>query len=234
MCSPSPTPLGGSAPPVHVLQAMEYSAVHGQHPHLLWEALVWLWNTDGITEQRITGIMLWSGGCCWWLQAWTSAHVVKAGHSVHLSGYTLHRQGEYPLHSWPLPCNQHRCFVLCPVPAVMTKCRHAWQVPPHSSRLMIRTLNCPLSWPPVPCFVSGWRNLAGLLYCGGFDTDLVPFWELCAMNKLIILQLTWWDSLLLLIELDAEGKWGRAAEGRALESQIAGNYWDDWGIESSK
>lgn len=40
MCSPSLTPLGASAPPVHVLQVMEYSAVPGQNVPLLLETLV--------------------------------------------------------------------------------------------------------------------------------------------------------------------------------------------------
>lgn len=46
MCSPSLVPLGASATPVVVLQVTKYSAVYGQHAHLLLEALVWLWNTD--------------------------------------------------------------------------------------------------------------------------------------------------------------------------------------------
>lgn len=147
-----------------------------------------------------------------------STHLVKAGHLVHLSECTLHRQWEHPQHSWPLLCNQHRVFCYCPAPDVMVWwwCRDAWQVPSHSSWLPIRTLYPPLSWCPLHCFVPGWRKFAGLLCGGGFDTDLVPFWELYIMNKVITSQLTWWDSLLLLIELDAEGKWGRASWGKSF------------------
>lgn len=116
----------------------------------------------------------------------------------------------------PCPVISTGCCVYCPAPAVMIKCRDAWQVPPHSSRLTIRMLHPPFSWSPVPCFAPGWRKFAGLLCDSGFDKDLFSFWELCIMNKIITLRLTWWDSLLLLIELDAEGKWGRASWGKSF------------------